>query len=267
MVLFPICSEARASTCSAVSAWQVVERRQKQAAEQWLLITQADHAVLAGDLAARIDHPSFPALSSDVLRAISLHDAGWTRFDGALRTENPNSSAISPRIRDGRPVSFLDTSPVQFLSAWTQSITATEQTSALGASIVSEHFCRLARTRLQSRSDHHEDTVRLENFLRCEMERQGKLLDRQNVPLQRLRLLTDALQFCDLLSLYLCCGADEPVEFPQEIGGATVRVRKRGEVYEFAPTIFGAGASLGVATHRYPFHGPKEVRVLRFLLA
>lgn len=267
MVLFPISSQARATTCSAVSAWQVVEHRQKQAAEQWLLITQADHAVLAGDLAAKIDHPSFPRLSTDVLSAISLHDAGWAHFDGALRKENSNSSAISPKTHTGRPVSFLDTPPVDFLSAWTQSITAAEQTGALGASMVSEHFCRLARTRLQSRSDDHENSARLESFLRSEMERQGRLLDTENVPLERLRLLTDVLQFCDLLSLYLCCGADEPVEFPQEIGGTRVRLNKHGEVLEFIPAIFGAGTSLGVAAHQYPSHGSEQVKVLAFLLA
>ena len=88
MVLHPISSgdpDASSRQSNSGSAWEVVEKQQKENAQEWWLIAQPDHAALAGDLAALLDAPSVPDLDEPLLRAISLHDSGWAQFDGGGR--------------------------------------------------------------------------------------------------------------------------------------------------------------------------------------
>jgi hypothetical protein len=226
---------------SPIAAWQAVEKRQRQSADAWWLIAQTDHAALAGDLAARLDFPSIPALSSAVIRAIALHDAGWAQFD-----DDAGTAALA------MPLSFLAITPAQFLIAWTDSINATVSTGAVGEIIVSKHFSRLGRNRLGSRSDSQEDVQRLEEFLSKEACRQARLRARIHESADQIEVLTDVLQFCDLVSLYLCCGADEPAEFPQQFGGSKIRVRCEEDAFLFTPPVFGGGTARGVSARRYP---------------
>src|SRR5437016_8068431 len=60
---------------NVVSAWEGIEKKQKQNAEAWWLIAQPDTAALAGDLVASIACFYFPKLEPDVVDAISLHGA------------------------------------------------------------------------------------------------------------------------------------------------------------------------------------------------
>jgi hypothetical protein len=254
MVLHPLPSGERGQRHrTPTPAWQAVERKQIQVAQDWWLVTQADHAALAGDLAARLDFPAIPALSSEVIRAIAAHDAGWTQFDAAVTT-----SRVSP------PKSFLAISPAQFLIAWADSIRAAEEIGAIAGIIVSEHFSRLARTRLASRADSPEDVQRLEAFLSHEGRRQAQVGRQVNESASVLEVLTDVLQFCDLVSLYLCCGAEQAAEFPQDFDGLKIRVHCEGDAFLFTPPVFGQGAALGISAYRY---ASNQVGILPFLLA
>jgi hypothetical protein len=255
MVLHPLPRGGRDQRQSApIPAWQAVEKCQRQTAEAWWLIAQTDHAALAGDLAARLDFPSIPSLGSEVIRAIALHDAGWAQFDNDERTA---ASA-------GPPLSFLAIPPAQFLIAWTDSINAAASTGSVGEIIVSEHFCRLGRNRLESRSDSREDVRRLEEFLAKEAGRRGQLRAGLPQSADRLEMLTDVLQFCDLVSLYLCSGADEPAEFPQRFRGSKICVSCEGDAFLFTPPVFGRGTALGVSAYSYP---AGRVSALPFLLS
>ena len=263
MVLHPFGNSSCSGTQSGqVAAWHAVETRQKQAASQWVLITQPDHAQLAADLAARLQFSLFPQLDSDLVRAIALHDAGWAEFD-ALTQNAP----FTPRLNDrGKPLSFLEASPAEFVLAWTGSIATAEQAGAAGGFIVSRHFCRLAEARLNAGIDNEEDTSRLRYFLQHETRRQERLSTGTDCPLAKLDLLTNLLQFCDLLSLYLCCGATESVQFPQEFDGVTVTVHRDADMFRFEPAIFGPGTSLGVSGMLYASEGVPTSRCLAFLL-
>jgi hypothetical protein len=238
MVLHPI-SNSAVEAVSSISAWQAVEKTQKCDSREWWLIAQPDHAALAGDLASLLNYPLFPQLSTEVLRAISAHDAGWAQFDSSSDTAT-------------RPVSFLEIGPAEFLIAWTGSIDAAASIGPLGGLIVSGHFQRLARTRLQSNRDGAEDIQRVQNFLLRESHREKTLIQRAGVSAQEISELTDVLQFCDLVSLYLCCGSRDPVVFPQRFGETTISGSRHGDVVSFEPAIFGSGASLGVSARRYP---------------
>ena len=62
------------------------------------------------------------------------------------------------------------------------------------------------------------------------------------------------LQFCDLLSLYLCCGSKESVEFPQPIGpkGETVRLQLQDTAFVLSPALFAKEVELAVEALPYP---------------
>ena len=65
---------------------------------------------------------------------------------------------------------------------------------------------------------------------------------------------TDVLQFCDLLSLYLCCGSRESVEYPQPIGpkGETIRLQVQDAAFVLSPALFVKEVELSVQARPYP---------------
>ena len=64
--------------------------------------------------------------------------------------------------------------------------------------------------------------------------------------------LVEALQFCDLLSLYLSCGLQGPVTFPQAIGKRAITLNGGGDRIRLSPSPFAAGISFTVAAIRHP---------------
>ena len=96
----------------------------------------------------------------------------------------------------------------------------------------------------------------MREFLASEEQRQCRLLRRQNRGESEVQYWTDVLQFCDLLSLYLCCGSQESVEFPQRIGskGETVRLQVQDTAFVLSPTLFAKEVELAVETRPYPPH-------------
>jgi hypothetical protein len=94
------------------------------------------------------------------------------------------------------------------------------------------------------------DEVR--SFLLHESARQDRLLPQQNHTREELAVLTDVLQFCDLLSLYLCCGAPEAVEFPQRFDGTSIRLYREGGMCRLEPSLFSKGMSLGIPARQFP---------------
>jgi hypothetical protein len=275
MVLYPlpfeseVCqSPSTVAVPGAVPVWDAIQRKQKQRAQSWWLIAQPDHAALAGDVAALLDAPGLPQLGADVLRAITLHDAGWARFDGGVRGTG-NELQISlrdPKLSpEGRPLSFLDMNPVEFLLAWKESIAQAALTGSIGGVIVSQHFSRIGKARLQAGGDNPEDTSRLEQFLRLESERQHELLAKGHHVVDEVMMLVDILQFCDLLSLYLCCGAQDDVEFPQSFAGQRVRLRTEGRSFLTEPRLISTGVRLEVTARKHAGHDCVEVGKLVFL--
>jgi hypothetical protein len=232
MVLYPIEHDGRST--SVLPAWVAIEQTQWVPAKDWWLIAQPDHAALSGELARRIDSPCFPALGDEVIQGIALHDEGWAKFDGSIQ-------------RNGdRPLSFLEAPVPDFLAAWRGSIAEAENNSAIGGTIVSEHFCRIAKLRPVS-----ADPSVIDDFLRQEKARQERLSYDDPRGTADINLLVDVLQFCDLLSLYLCCGSQNDIEFPQRFKGRSIRLRRAGELCRMEPAIFGKGASLAVLARRF----------------
>ncbi len=257
MILRPILVVAAAKRAGANrhprSAWSAVEATQLQPAENYWLIRQSDHAVLAGNLAARFVSPLFPKLDPEVVEAIGLHDAGWE----LLEPEKQPASQLRFNAA-GKPLSFFELGPADFVPAWVASIERAEQAGPIAALLASGHFCRLAAERSRRDQDTPEDSFRLREFLAGQAQRRDRLIDRQTRTWPQIEKLVDVLQFCDLVSLYLCSGSTEAVEFPAPFLDEPVRAQSAGGVYQFDPSPFNAPGGKAVALRlavratRYP---------------
>ncbi len=250
MVLHPFTAEKESPENSrhVVSAWAAVERTQKQTAPWYWLIAQPDHAMLSGDLAASFSSPDFPSLEKEVVQAISLHDAGWAKFD----VEDEEAAEFRPMCAaSGKPLSFFEIAPADFTRAWKDSIDKAQEAGPIGAILVSKHFCRLGQGFMHDRA-HDPGAKLVHEFLNSENQRQGKLMKAVGHSRTAIERLTDILQFCDLLSLYLCCGSREDVEFPQRLASTPIRLRRTGGGFHLEPALIKSGASLGVTARRYP---------------
>lgn len=240
MILRPLESPPAAGS-EVLPAWSVVERLQRQPYDGCWMITQPSHAVLASDFASKISGPNLPKMDSAILRAIALHDAGW----GV-----PDAQAImqSRSVRQGCPRSFIQCSTSEFLEAWEKSIDVAESTGAAGGYIVSRHFARIAKQ--NAAHVQQQDQHRVSSFLKHEAGRQEQLSAKQERSVEELERLTDVLQFCDLLSLYVCCGAKEKVEFP-EYFGTRVQLTAEDGSYRLNPPVIEP-AKFKVAALRHP---------------
>ena len=240
--------------------WDAIYPTQRISAPDYWLITQPDHAELSGAIAAALGPPLVPRLRPEVVEGIARHDDGWTAFD----------SKISPT--KGRPLSFIDFLPKDFLRAWTGSIESAERIAPIAGAIVSCHFSRLGRGRLESRIDDPENCSLLATFLHCQQQRQQRLLGGHSR--EEFEFLTDVLQFCDVLSLYLCCGAAEDVTFPQRFGPKSLRLWReaartpdQAAVCHFDPSPFAqGGVDLAVSARRYPAERQPSAVTIPFLL-
>ena len=219
-----------------------MEQSQRQIAGPCWMITQPSHAALAGEFAARMTGGNLLNLDAPVIRAIALHDAGWGM---------PDAQAImqSRSIGQGAPKSFIACGVGEFVNAWEKSIDVAESASATGGYIVSRHFERIAKAHSPKSSQGDSQTI--ESFLRNEAARQARLAAKQEYAPEELEALTDVLQFCDLLSLYVCCGARQNVEFPEYFGiGARLTVEANS--YRLDPILIEPGTEFVVAALRHP---------------
>ena len=257
MILRPLDPPA-ANAQEFLPAWSVVERLQHQISESCWMITQPSHAALAGEFAARITGAQTPKLDAALVRAIALHDAGWGI---------PDAQAImqSRSVRQGCPKSFVDCSVSEFLEAWEKSIDIAASTGPAGGYIVSRHFCRLAEQRVRRSGENGADQSNLKRFLENESRRQSQLAGKQERSAAELESLTDVLQFCDLLSLYVCSGARDNAEFP-EFFGIKVRLSCQGDGYNLDAAVVEPGSKFVVAALRHPRMNESSARAIEVVI-
>ena len=260
MVLRPIGAAEGTPASGCVPVWDAILPTQKKSAPEYWLITQPDHAALSGAIAAALGPPLLSQLRPEVVQGIAHHDDGWAPVDAQIGLTN------------GRPLSFLDFQPRDFLRSWNSSIERAEKLAPIAGAIVSRHFWRLGRNRLASGIDGAEDRKLLVDFLESELARQQRLLDGHSRA--EFEFLTDVLRFCDVLSLYLCCGATQDVEFGQSFGREPIRLRReatrspeQAAVCRFEPSPFTeGGVDLAVSARHFPENRQPGSVTLPFLL-
>ncbi len=277
MVLRPITTDSACDDYGQrpAPAWPVVAERQKRRADQYWLISQPDHARFSGELAAQFRSALFPRISSELAKAIGTHDAGWEIFPAEADPSHP------PRMSsDGRPLAFIEFPAEEFLRAWNCSIERATEVCARGGIIVSRHFCELGGFRLRHPDGLHPGEADLITaFLQNETRRQQRLLVPAAAEPDELDGLLEVLQFCDLLSLYLCSGAQRPAAFPQRFGDRPVTICREpfpGNgadqwVYRLDPSPFQDGGglrvvSLGVRARYFCGNVYRRTETLKFLI-
>ncbi len=250
MVLYPLDAPEQLSA-SAVEAWQAVSERQLASASRFLLIQQPHHARITGEIALAMTASGVPVLTSDIVRAIELHDQGWAEIDEERIT------AKQP------PASFLRAEPRQFLPAWVESIKTATAICPISGFIVSSHFRQLAEFGLKVYAGTTEITALLQEFIEREQVNEERLLaaDGRN-PAEAERLVR-ILQFCDLLSLYLCSGATRPAVFPQAVfdnSDGRVAIRQNGDHgFVLTPSPFSETVRLRTQAGGYPEEQPGRI--------
>jgi hypothetical protein len=229
---------------ASVPAWSVVERLQRQKYDSCWMITQPSHAALSGEFAEKLCVAQLPRLQADLVRAIALHDAGWGVPDAQAIMQTRAANHRCPR-------SFIDCTVSEFLLAWEKSIDIAAGIGPAGGWVVSRHFHRLAQQRLSHSADNQSDRAKLTRFVEDESRRQSQLAAKQERGPAELERLADVLQFCDLLSLYVCSGARSRAEFP-EYFGMKVHLTVEGETYRLDPPVLEPGTKFMVAALRHP---------------
>ena len=246
------------SNTTFVSAWEAVAHAEKSISKSYGLVRQPDHARLSGQIAEQLAIAGAPSVDDDIVAGISLHDEGWKPFDeGRERLSATPATYTLDNLAlnaEGKPLSFLEICAGDFLRAWRASIDTAEAVAPIAGLIVSEHFCRLGRFGVSMGGYSDEDARSVREFLACEKRRWEQLLPLQSRQENEVRYWTDVLQFCDLLSLYLCCGSDANVEFPQRIGphGEMIRLQLQEEKKLLLPRIFGDEVNFEVEARAYP---------------
>lgn len=173
-------------------AYEVFVEHQKQGGPQALPIPQSTHAHLAGALAAALLPGVFGPLPAEVVEAVRQHDYGWIATD------------LAEAARPEGTRSFPDLSAEEAIPAWDRTVRLAESVSPLVGVLVNRHFCLLS-----------DDENPLHQRFREEAgARRAKAERSFPFPPADLDRWTAAMGVCDLLSLYLCSGCTEPVEFP-----------------------------------------------------
>jgi hypothetical protein len=238
-----------------------VARAEKAASTNYYLVRQPDHARLSGLIVSELSIAGAPVVDDDIVRGISLHDEGWSGFDcGRERLQATPAHYSKTNIAlsaTGKPLSFLEIKAGDFLRAWRSSIEAAETVAPIAGLLVSGHFRRLGMFGMSTGKYAEDEMQQVREFLAREEEREPTLLRLQGRGVKEVQYWTDVLQFCDLLSLYLCCGSEDSVEFSQRIGpkGGTIKLQVQDGMYVFSPSPFAREVEFSVEAQTYPAEG------------
>ena len=194
----------------------------REAGENFLLLTQHDHALIAGELAERFGNDNDfarPEPREPALRGVRLHDCGWPLHD--------DEPTISP---DGKPLDVFETTREIALRVWTASVERAAAVDRYAGLLVSLHVLSLSVFASSQTDFAHEkfdlsepaEKFAVSKFQHRELERQENLRTQlglrtdkpthQKHPHEVRQKTEDQLTFnfrmlqaMDFLSLAACC--------------------------------------------------------------
>jgi hypothetical protein len=227
--------------------------------QRWILISQLEHARLAGALARRWRAAAI-APREELLSAIDHHDDGWFDWE--------RSPGIDPA--SGRPLDFLEMDPADSLAIWRGSISAGQVLGDLPTWLIAGHFSALLRQFESRWNDSAGRRALAQEFLAEADTSRQFWLDRwqaanpaANTPAIAQRGL-ELLQLFDRLSLWLCCHPQpapsvfSAPEFPNLRVEAAEAGRVGIEPWPFDPPQFEVRA-VGVAIPAVRYRTPAEL--------
>lgn len=206
----------------------------REAGRKWVLISQVDHAHLAGDLAEAWGAEPFEPLAAELVAGVRHHDDGWAQWERAPK--------VDPEL--GRPIAFTEMKLDDALSIWRTSIESARQLGHLAGYAVAGHFSALLQ-RYGSWQKHAADKALALNFLaECEhkMTEWGHAWQAAD-PAHRddgsLARAVVFLQLFDALSLWLCMAPrSEPQTFEPPTGPSVTVVPATAETFGVRPWPF-----------------------------
>jgi hypothetical protein len=147
----------------------------RQDGDDFLLITQHDHAQVAGELAEHFGNEFFasPQPHQQAILGVALHDCGWPLHDDDAPTINP----------DGLPLDVFETPREIGLKVWTASVERAAAKDPYAGLLVSLHVLSLSVFATTQTSFEHEkwdmdnppDRFAVTKFQHREIERQDQL--------------------------------------------------------------------------------------------
>lgn len=155
--------------------------------ENYILITQHDHAYIAGELLCHLKKEFIAVEHFESFKfAIHQHDRAWII---------PDSHPLLNDVTQ-KPFTFLDFPEKLRLYFYKLGIEQVDQANSYAALLCSMHYCNLA-------SMSYSDTAK--QFLEREKQRQKHLINKLKIPHTRLlNYQLQILKFCDDISLYIC---------------------------------------------------------------
>jgi hypothetical protein len=187
----------------------------------WFLITQDDHARLAGELAAHVGNHLFerPQPNDSFVKGATLHDCGWSLHD--------DEPTLNPA---GQPLDVFETTPAIGVKVWSASAERAAAADDRAGLLVSLHSLALSvnattpTTQTHEKFDLNNPTARFEvnKFQHRQVElqeslrrrmglatdlplRQGLAIDSELPAEQEIVFQFHLLQAMDNLSLAICC--------------------------------------------------------------
>lgn len=180
--------------------------------EHWVLITQPEHARLAGCVAAAWAGAGWCALEprDEVLDAVFHHDDGWIDWER------------SPDVDDeGNPRQFTDMPLDVVLPIWRRSIAICREIGPLAGAMAAGHFAGLLRRfpgwrdRSAAEEAANADAFLAEQDRRCQAWREAWLSADRRRRVEGADAALAHLQMFDAISLWLCSD-DRPESFETE---------------------------------------------------
>ncbi len=169
------------------------ESNAPDASARWTLISQVDHARLAGQLARHWRDQTFapPEVMAEILAAIDHHDDGWLAWDRALAVDEAS-----------RPRTFTELTLDETLPIWDASITKVEPLGSLAVWLVAGHFVALLKASDRQTSGPGQAWLARIDRLQADRLTAWQTGDRT---LEQATYGLRLLQMFDAMSLWLCC--------------------------------------------------------------
>jgi hypothetical protein len=191
----------------------------RQVGNQFWLIAQHDHALLAGELARHVGNDAFRAPTPRAVTGIELHDCGWPVHD-----DRPTLNG------GGLPLDVFESPRAVALEVWQASVDRAIERDAYAAMLVSLHVLSLSTflmtpppgstvaapvlnpkarfeiNRFQHKQIETQETLRKQVGLPVDVPMRNGLVEDVHDPAElELQFHFRLLQAMDQLSLGLCC--------------------------------------------------------------
>ena len=204
--------------------------------EGWILVSQHDHAVLAGEIIALWGNGAFmrPRPFDEVVFAVAEHDSGWREWDSRPK--------INPE--NGYPANFMEMEPGDQYEIWKGSYLVPARGHPYASSLIALHFDRFNEKSLGKNPENSKAKLlerEIDEFVSGNLgvDPSG---DTSSLP-PDVKINLRFVQVGDIISLTLCHGWEEmeikdvPVDY--EGGAALVKMASAdGFNFTMAPYPF-----------------------------